>query len=148
MPSSQPVPYITDEAAAAFNEATELLARMVSMAKGVAHHHPTTSGLYLVALVMDAEGRLVGLRSAGGEPLLLAPPLSVADVRDDGVVELYHAEQLISPDNLASIADVNTATVYREVSRGVLPKPVQISSRRVGFKLADVQSWIGSRQRA
>lgn len=42
-------------------------------------------------------------------------------------------------------ADLSRATVYRLTAKGLFPRPVQLSARRVAFRLADVDAWIASR---
>jgi predicted DNA-binding transcriptional regulator AlpA len=52
---------------------------------------------------------------------------------------------MASPKTVASIADVHVATVYRAVKAGELPKPAQISSRRVAHHMADARLWLAKR---
>ena len=108
--------------------------------------HPSPTGVYAVAIVMDADGNLAATEN--GQPIVFVPPFGVANITPNGTVQLFHPDQHVSPGSLAAFAAVDKATVYREVDRGNLPKPTQLSSRRVGFKLLDVQRWLASRRKA
>ena len=81
-----------------------------------------------------------------GKPTVVIPPLTIART-DEKTVAFYHTEQKLSPKHVAALADVHKATVHRAVREGDLPKPMQISSRRVIHRLADVQDWMARRQR-
>ncbi|WP_461382562.1 helix-turn-helix transcriptional regulator [Devosia indica] len=43
------------------------------------------------------------------------------------------------------ITGLSRRTIYREVSAGRFPRPVQLSSRRVGWRSAEVQDWLDKR---
>lgn len=57
------------------------------------------------------------------------------------------------PD-FVSIADfcrrssLGRTTVYREIERGNLAKPVRLTANRVGFPVEVVESWLASRKEA
>jgi predicted DNA-binding transcriptional regulator AlpA len=91
---------------------------------------------------LSADGSVAGV---DGHPIVTFPPVTVAKVDHVGV-HLTHPNQLVSPGNLASLADVHVATIWRAVSEGALPKPTKLSSRRVGFPLQDVQAWLAGRK--
>ena len=78
-------------------------------------------------------------------PIVVIPPLTIARTGDE-TVEFFHTEQMLSPKNVAAYADVHKATVQRAVINGELPKPEQISSRRVGHRLIDVHNWLATKK--
>jgi len=125
-----------------------LMRTLLAMMKSARREHrknPSPTGLYPVTLVMDGEGNIVG--DGQGAPLVVVPPISVAGLdAASKTILFFHTEQHVSPKNVAALADVHVATVNRAVKSGELPKPVQISSRRVGHLLIDVHRWLASKK--
>jgi predicted DNA-binding transcriptional regulator AlpA len=81
-----------------------------------------------------------------GKPIVVIPPLTIVRT-DEKTVSFFHTEQRLSPKRVADQTDVHKATVQRAVNAGELPKPMQISSRRVVHRLTDVQDWFARRQK-
>ena len=106
-----------------------------------AKKHPTHDGLYPVTVIMNGDG------DEPGKPIVVIPPLTIART-DEKTVTFYHTDQMLSPKRVANLVDVHKATVHRAVLDGELPKPTQISSRRVAHRLSDVQDWIARRQKS
>ena len=49
---------------------------------------------------------------------------------------------------VAELIGLSQATLYRMVSRGEFPRPVQISPRCTGWRADEVQEWVSSRPQA
>ena len=49
---------------------------------------------------------------------------------------------------VAELIGLSQATLYRMVSRGEFPRPVQISPRCTGWRADEVEEWVGSRPQA
>jgi predicted DNA-binding transcriptional regulator AlpA len=130
---------LPDDAVDGMRALSRLFGAMVKAARHAARHQPTNEGVYPVALLMDAKGNVVC--DEQGMPVVAQVPLNVVSVEGRKVYFEY-IEQMASPKTVASIADVHVATVNRAVRAGELPRPVQISSRRVAHHLADVRHWI------
>lgn len=118
----------------------DIAGQMVVAVQRQAKTQPSPSGLYAVAVVMDADGNIVG---RDGRPIVFTVQPGVANVSDNGKVAMFHPDQHLSPKNVAGLADVHIATVWRAVKDGSLPKPLDLSARRRAFRLADVQRWFG-----
>jgi predicted DNA-binding transcriptional regulator AlpA len=121
---------------------SRLFGEMMRAARHAARHNPTHEGIYPVALLMDAKGNVVC--DERGMPVVTLVPLNVVSI-DGRTVCFEYIEQMASPKTVASIADVHVATVNRAVKAGELPKPAQISSRRVAHHMADVRLWLAKR---
>ena len=130
---------LPDDAVDGMRALSRLFAAMVKAARHAARHQPTNEDVYPIALLMDAKGNVVC--DEQGMPVVTQVPLNVVSVEGRKVYFEY-IEQMASPKTVASIADVHVATVNRAVRAGELPRPVQISSRRVAHHLADVRHWI------
>jgi predicted DNA-binding transcriptional regulator AlpA len=129
-----------------FDAMADMMQVVVAMAEASKHQakkSPSASGLYPATVLMTADGKLACDQS--GAPIVSFPPVTVAKV-DAAGVHFTHPNQHVSPKHLAALADVHIATVWRDVKDGALPKPAQISSRRVGFSLQQVQEWLGARK--
>lgn len=50
--------------------------------------------------------------------------------------------QLISLKELMKIYPISRATVYRQIKAGLLPAPVQIGTRRVAWRLDEIEQHI------
>jgi predicted DNA-binding transcriptional regulator AlpA len=135
---------IPDDVVESVGQVMNLFMAMAHLAKQRAKRKPSPNGLYLVSIIMDADGNVVG---DAGRATVVIPPLTIASI-DEKAVYFDHPDQLLSPKHVADLVDVHKATVQRAVSDGELPKPVNISSRRVGHHLAHVQDWITRRQGA
>jgi len=121
----------------------EVFKAMARAARHASKHHPSHEGIYPVALLMDAKGNVI---CENDKPIVTLVPLNVVGLGDRSVYFEY-TEQMASPKTVASIADVHVATVNRAVKSGDLPKPAQISSRRVAHHMADVRMWLAKRTR-
>jgi|RhiMethySRZTD1v2_1073278.scaffolds.fasta_scaffold1982819_1 predicted DNA-binding transcriptional regulator AlpA len=134
---------IPDDVADCVDQVFRILQTMVKAARHQSKKKPTHDGLYPVTVIMNGAGEIVC--DDQGKPIVVIPPLSIART-DEKTVSFFHTEQMLSPKNVANLVDVHKATVQRAVNDGQLPKPVQISSRRVAHRLAHVQEWIANRQ--
>ena len=120
-------------------------AGMMRTARKEHRKRPSPSGFYPVTLIMDGDGNV--MCGKDGRPIVVVPPLSVAGLDpNERSMQFYHTEQLVAPKNVAAYADVHVATVHRAVKDGDLPKPLQISSRRVGHRLLDVHASLAGRK--
>ena len=90
-------------------------------------------------LLMDADGNVIC--DEQGMPVVTQVPLNVVGIEGRKVYLRVHRADGIA-ETVASIADVHVATVNRAVRSGELPRPMQISSRRVADHLADVRHWM------
>ena len=55
----------------------------------------------------------------------------------------------IHPISEASkITGLSRRTIYREINAGRFPRPVQLSSRRVGWRETELQAWLDARKTA
>ena len=133
---------IADDAIDGMRALSRLFGAIMRAARHAAKHQRTHEGVYPVALLMDANGNVAC--DDQGMPVVTLVPLNVVAVEDRKVLFEY-VEQMASPKTVASIADVHVATVNRAVRAGELPKPMQISSRRVAHHMADVRAWFVSR---
>jgi predicted DNA-binding transcriptional regulator AlpA len=133
-----------DEEAKGLRTFFQVFKAMARAARHAAKHHPSQEGIYPIALLMDANGNVICDEQQ--KPIVTQVPLNVVALEDRKVFFEY-TEQMASPKTVASIADVHVATVNRAVKSGDLPKPAQISSRRVAHHMADVRMWLAKRTR-
>jgi predicted DNA-binding transcriptional regulator AlpA len=52
--------------------------------------------------------------------------------------------ELIDADQLASLLNVHTATVYRMQSRGRLPSPLRLSRGCVRWRISEIRDWLAA----
>lgn len=52
---------------------------------------------------------------------------------------------IISILAMVALSGLSRATVYRLIASGSLPKPLQLSPNRVGFRKSDIDAWLASR---
>jgi len=50
--------------------------------------------------------------------------------------------QIVSIKQVAQITSLSRATLDRMRRDGRFPKPVRLTARRIGFRLADVEAWM------
>jgi len=55
---------------------------------------------------------------------------------------------LIRQKQLSGLLGINRATCWRWIKSGVLPRPIRLSERVVGWRLKDVQDFLEARARA
>lgn len=55
-------------------------------------------------------------------------------------------DRILSRDEMSSRISVSKMTLYRWVKQGVLPPPVQVGPRRVGWLESQVEEFIASRK--
>jgi predicted DNA-binding transcriptional regulator AlpA len=135
----------SEEDLAAFEDMADLVRAMHMAVKHQAKQTPSASGLYPATVFITADGQIMADKD--GMPVVICPPFNVERV-EDRTVYLSHPDQHLSPGNLAKLADVSVDTVWRAVKTGDLPKPTQLSSRRVGIPLQGAQSWLAGRKKA
>jgi prophage regulatory protein len=56
------------------------------------------------------------------------------------------ANRVVSMKTVVEMTSASRATIYNWVNDGVFPAPVQLGRRRIGWREADVASWLESRQ--
>ena len=101
------------------------------------------SGAYIVGVLMKGDGSFVLDK---GSPCVSPLPLVFGGFRDDGSVVVHYPDRQLSPKQAAALAGVHKATIERAVEAGELPRPNQLSARRVGHSLVDVARWIRKRK--
>jgi predicted DNA-binding transcriptional regulator AlpA len=136
---------IPDDVAEGIDQIVRIFRSMLNAAEHQAKKRPTPDGWYPVTVIMNCAGDFACGKD--GMPLVVIPPLTIARTSEK-TVAFFHTEQRISPKQVAELADVHKATVQRAVIAGELPKPIQISSRRVVHRLSDVQDWLARREKS
>ena len=53
--------------------------------------------------------------------------------------------QILRPTELPDYIGLSRATIHRMRAAGLFPKPVQLSFRSVGFRKAEIDEWLASR---
>ena len=48
-------------------------------------------------------------------------------------------------EEVVGLVSLSSATVYRMMSRGEFPRPVQLSERRAGWRSDEIEEWLASR---
>lgn len=134
---------IPDDVAEGVGRVLQVFKVMIRAARHQAKRQPAPSGIYPVTVLMDAGGDIIC--DDAGVPIVVIPPLAVA-ATGDRTVEFYHPDQRLSPRQAADLAGVHKATLQRAINAGELPKPIQISSRRVVHSLTDIQDWFAKRR--
>lgn len=54
-------------------------------------------------------------------------------------------DKILSRTEVVKVAGFSARTLYNEIARGNFPRQVQISTRRVGWRESDIQSWLDKR---
>jgi prophage regulatory protein len=57
-------------------------------------------------------------------------------------------DKLLSPNAVAALTSLHRTSIYRKVQAGEFPAPVRLSTRRIGFREAEVQAWIAKLEAA
>ena len=123
-----------------------MLRLLMSMHEAARDQHkkkPSPSGLYPVAVLIDAEGNLAGDHDG---ILVTQVPLAVVEV-DGGEVRFQHPDQHVTRASAAAIADVSVRTLQRYEGRDGPLVPVVIGEHGVRYKLTDLQEWLKGRSR-
>lgn len=47
---------------------------------------------------------------------------------------------------VVDLTGLSKASIYRYIKQGSFPKQVQLSARSVGFRSADIEEWLSSRE--
>lgn len=56
--------------------------------------------------------------------------------------------QIISIADTAALLTVSKTTVYNYINAGLLPAPLRLGPRRVGYRLSDIRDWLDARAAA
>ena len=56
-------------------------------------------------------------------------------------------KRVLRRDEVLALVSLSQTTLYRMVGRGEFPRQVQLGSRAVGWREADVEEWLDSRER-
>ena len=48
---------------------------------------------------------------------------------------------LIKLDKVIELASISSATIYRQMNLGNFPKPINVSTRSVRWRLSDIEAW-------
>lgn len=54
-------------------------------------------------------------------------------------------DKILSRSEVLKIVGFSARTLYYEIAAGRFPRQVQISKRRVGWRLSDLQAWLDER---
>lgn len=57
-------------------------------------------------------------------------------------------DQIYPRKKTSEVVGLSPRTIYREIKAGRFPKPVQLSSRRVGWRESDITAWLAARSAA
>ena len=107
-------------------------------AQHAAKESPSTSGVYPVAFVFDAEGNMIGDDS--GKPIVTLTPLSVVGMKND-IVEFDLGEgvnQLRTPKEAAEFLSTSSSGYKRLRNAGMLDAPIKVGERRVAHTVAQL----------
>ena len=55
-------------------------------------------------------------------------------------------KRILRRGEVASLTGLSPATLYRLISRGAFPRPVQLGQRATGWSADEVEVWLDSRQ--
>jgi len=55
------------------------------------------------------------------------------------------AEKLLRRPEVLALVGLRTSCIYKRMSLGSFPKPVQLGGRIVAWRASDIQAWIASR---
>ena len=141
--------WLPDDIYAIANAMVHTLDQMIAAVRRVAETNASThpDGMFVACIVLNAKGEIV-LHPETETPLVFALPNGVASIDyKTGAVQLYHPDQHLRPAQVARLAGVDKATVYRAVADGKLPAPAKPSERVSVFKIGDVQKWMATRAR-
>lgn len=58
----------------------------------------------------------------------------------------YNFPPILRLPTILEITQVSRSTIYQWCAEGRFPKPYSLGSRSVGWRSADVQAWLESRQ--
>ena len=56
--------------------------------------------------------------------------------------------QVLRRTDVAKRVGLSRATIYRMISRGEFPPPIQLSRRATGWRAEDIEEWLTSRKPA
>jgi hypothetical protein len=120
-----------------------MLALLMTMHEAARHQHTTAphpTGIYPVALLIDAAGNLVG-----DEQCLpvLSIPLVFTGFDEKGTPLFDHPDQHIKRSDAAKLAAKSLSTLKR--SEGTEPgqlRPIKVSARDVSYNLAEFREWM------
>ena len=56
--------------------------------------------------------------------------------------------RIIGIRQVATMVDLSPSTINRKIAKGSFPAKIQISRRRVGWLLADIEAWIRAKEPA
>lgn len=93
---------------------------------------------HVYALLVNGHGEVL-FDAATGEPAILPAPVVPMTLRWGD-----NPERRLSYDQVAGMAGVSKSTVQRAVYDGTLPMPDKLSARRVAFRQADIERWLGT----
>ena len=101
---------------------------------------------------LEAAERIVAaLNACKGVPTHVLSRLSVADLLFGAAISSSSAVRQDTPlrflsiNKVAEMTGLSNATIYRYVNAGIFPKPLDLGSRRVAWREADVLAWMTSR---
>jgi prophage regulatory protein len=59
-----------------------------------------------------------------------------------------HDITLILVEEVKTMTSLSKVTIYREMRRGVFPKPLRLARNRVAWKQAEILNWLADRDAA
>ena len=57
-------------------------------------------------------------------------------------------DRIIRRPELLRITGLSAATIYRKISQGWFPRPVQLGKNSIGWKASSIQAWLDSLEEA
>ena len=61
---------------------------------------------------------------------------------------IHTSRAVLSPNDTAVMVNISRSGIYRLLATGDFPRPIQLTPRRVGFRVEDVHAWLDGRRAA
>lgn len=94
---------------------------------------PDEASQQIYAVLINGNGEV--MVQPDGSPAVIDVPAMTVRVEEDG-------SKILSLDQIADRTSVSLSTLYRNIKNGALPRPIQISKRRVGLPVSAVKAWL------
>ena len=56
--------------------------------------------------------------------------------------------QILRRKDVEAMIGLSRSTIYKLISQDMFPKPVQLGTRAVGWRLSDIEDWLNTRTSA
>lgn len=64
----------------------------------------------------------------------------------DGCRKIFHMnDEILRLPNVMAMIGLKRSWIYKAISEGKFPPPLQLSDRAVGWRRSDVENWLSSR---